>query len=336
MTRVLLSAAALAAALIPFAWSGSAQAQTCDDPFVTDLVAFKNKVVGTVEVCNDDLDLTVTYVADENWCLLRTRLEVEDDLADIPQTRRGRPLPWRFDHRRWHKGCVDSFPVKIALGDWEPGTELVVAANALVRGKGKLFPRGAWGAGTPFPKGKGTSYFHYTVQGEEFLCGGSDSKCVFVTSAGFTVAEFGGLDGADAICQQLAGAPDSLAAPGTYKAWLSDSNSSAADRFIQATVPYRRVDGVLVAENWAALVNTASVFLRQSIRIDEEGDRSLTFVWTGTNPDGSTAALNCMDWTEVTGPGNAVFGWTGTTSPGWTDDRFLACSSSTNLYCFQQ
>jgi hypothetical protein len=73
--------------------------------------------------------------------------------------------------------------------------------------------------------------------------------------------------GADLICQTRAQSATSLAAPGTYKAWLSSSTAWPADgtRFTQATVPYRLVDGTQIAADWAQLI----LFLDAPIGLDE-------------------------------------------------------------------
>ena len=50
----------LGLAVLPALWPGDAAAQTCDDPFSTDLIAAGRIEVGDVKVCNDDATLIVT------------------------------------------------------------------------------------------------------------------------------------------------------------------------------------------------------------------------------------------------------------------------------------
>jgi hypothetical protein len=76
---------------------------------------------------------------------------------------------------------------------------------------------------------------------------GPQAKIVFATSQGFT-GNLGGLAGADAICQAEANA---AGLPGTYKAFLSDNNTSAADRLNQSSLPYELVNGTPIAADWA-------------------------------------------------------------------------------------
>ncbi|MEZ4248105.1 MAG: hypothetical protein R3B99_07695 [Polyangiales bacterium] len=59
-------------------------------------------------------------------------------------------------------------------------------------------------------------------------------KRLFVTNQFFT-ANFGSLAGADMRCQAAATA---AGLPGTFKAWLSDSETSMASRSTHASVPY--------------------------------------------------------------------------------------------------
>ena len=62
----------------------------------------------------------------------------------------------------------------------------------------------------------------------------------------------GGLSGGDNLCNVeavIAGLPP------TYKAWLSDGTTSAAARLTHATVPYKRIDGVTIADDWADLTD---------------------------------------------------------------------------------
>ncbi|MEM7025497.1 MAG: hypothetical protein AAF637_23370 [Pseudomonadota bacterium] len=325
------------AVLAPLAWPDGAQAEECDDPFTTDLVV-DEQVVGAVEVCNDEADLTVTYLADEGWCLIRTRLDVADTLSAIPQTRRGRPLPARFAYQASLDPCIDRFGVQLSLRDWPSGTELFLAANARVREDEGRRRREAWGAGTPFPRGEGTSYFTYTVvaPGSCSLPGGSCT--VFVTSTlsdgGFAMDEADGpLAFADAACNAVA---EAAGLGGTYKAWLSDAAESPETRFIKASVPYLLVDGTQIADDWTDLTDGD---LDAPINLNENGASASARTWTGTRVNGTAAAQRCGEWTSTGSQG--VFGTTASTASPWTGASggtsvTTACTSSYAFYCFQQ
>ena len=110
----------------------------------------------------------------------------------------------------------------------------------------------------------------------------------------------GGLGGADAKCDARA---SEAGLSGTFKAWLSDSGCGPADGcrdFTQSTLPYFRVDGVRVADDWADLTDGS---LQASINVDEFGDdQDIADAWTNTQIDGSIdvmdSASNCNEWME--------------------------------------
>ena len=81
----------------------------------------------------------------------------------------------------------------------------------------------------------------------------NNEKIVFVTSETYTGA-LGGLDGADALCQERA---NDAGWPGTFKAWLSDRDTSVSQRFDRVFygTPFVRTDGVRVANDWADLTD---------------------------------------------------------------------------------
>jgi len=169
------------------------------------------------------------------------------------------------------------------------------------------------------------------------LCGPL-AKRVFVTEA--TVSpNLGGLAGADAQCTSLA---QTAGLPGIYKAWLSDETTSAKNRLTHSSVPYARVDGIVVANNFADLTDGS---LLAPITITQNGSVVSTgpsvFAWTGTTADGSTiAGHTCNNWTVANLSFNAASGQPGSTSGSWTDTAaLLACGifgASVHMYCFQQ
>jgi hypothetical protein len=172
-------------------------------------------------------------------------------------------------------------------------------------------------------------------------------KLVFITSQGFTGA-LGGLSGADTICQNLA---NSAHPPlnGVFKAWLSDTTQSPSTRFTHSNLPYVRVDGVPVANNWTALTQryTNTVNVLNPIIVDENGTSiGDAYVWTGTWCDGTALlapdpANYCNNWTA--GSPYPLYGpaaWP-TTQPNqyytwWTFFNAQTCDTVNHLYCFQQ
>ncbi len=158
---------------------------------------------------------------------------------------------------------------------------------------------------------------------------------VFVTSQNFGgIIGDGGLAGADARCQ--AAATGGAALGGSWKAWLSDSTTTAASRLGHATVPYKLINGTTIANNWTDLTDGSLV---SKINIDEFGKEVPSAdVWTGTAGDGLYAGSSCNNWTSRD---SSVTGMIGNVSAvrsvAWTrSGPGSACSNSGKLYCFEQ
>ena len=161
-------------------------------------------------------------------------------------------------------------------------------------------------------------------------------KKVFVTSAMYN-GNLGGLSGADAKCQALANA---AGLTGTFKAWLSDSTTSAKDRLTHSASGYARVDGVIVANDWNDLVSGG---LRNPIQIDENGGSQDSPVLTGTSASGTHTAHNCNNWTYAADPypyngPDGTLSWVGAVDSSWSNSGYRACYTFSvgRLYCFQQ
>jgi hypothetical protein len=185
------------------------------------------------------------------------------------------------------------------------------------------------GVGTSNP----TAALH--VAGDAAVLG--DYNRVFVTSQLYN-GNLGGLAGADALCQARA---DAAGLPGTYRAWLSDGTTNAADRLIHSMLPYRLVDGTPIAQNWADLTNGS--LAAPIIRTEFGSAITSSFsVRTSTLTNGVKAGGNyCNGWT-TTDPScsygafgfgradNAGSEWTHTPSGG------CYCGNNQRLYCIQQ
>jgi hypothetical protein len=186
--------------------------------------------------------------------------------------------------------------------------------------------------------------------GEAASEAGLKAHTVFVSSKLYD-GNLGGLSGADSKCQALATA---AGLTGTYKAWLSDSTTSAAYRLTHASAPYVLVDGTtVVAQNWNQLTSNGN--LLHAIDKTESGGPppvgtfqcggSEPTVWTYTDPSGAPVGggLDCSDWassavaTAFTGVAS------GTDWPFWTQfcqsgpgASASTCADSAALYCMQQ
>jgi hypothetical protein len=169
-------------------------------------------------------------------------------------------------------------------------------------------------------------------------CGAGGPCLLFLSSVLYTGNLKGtaasGLAGADAKCQGLA---DAAGLPGTYKAWLSDSTSSPASRFVRSTGPYRLVNGTTIAGEWGGLTDGV---LRAPINVTETGGGigGSEHVWTGTKIDGNPDDEHCGNWSSAA-TGEGVVGSATKLDAGWTkrtNDSDDGCDARHHLYCFQQ
>ncbi len=150
----------------------TAFAHTARDPFVTDLIAGRHIDVGEVLVWNDSDHLYVKYTTSKHWCLTETHLHVATSLKGIPQTKKGNPIPGKFEYKSYLNPCAEELLYKIPLDPhWECDTVLYVAAQAVVR-KG-CRSESAWGEGYDFPGKNWAMYFTYGVQCAQPACTGS-------------------------------------------------------------------------------------------------------------------------------------------------------------------
>jgi hypothetical protein len=189
---------------------------------------------------------------------------------------------------------------------------------------------------TTFPTTTTTTTTSTTTTTTLFPPCGVTTKCVFLTS-GYWTGNLGGLTGADEKCQTAAENGMPVLHGKVFKAWISDSVTSAADRLTHSTVPYARVDGVLVAMNWTGLTTS---YPDWPINIDENGNwqPDIPGAWTNTIPDGTLrfTEYTCSDWTADT-TGWATVGFPNVSRSGeWTRGQDYGCNEPASLYCFEQ
>jgi hypothetical protein len=158
---------------------------------------------------------------------------------------------------------------------------------------------------------------------------GVTERRIFVTSAART-ADLGGIDGADALCASEASA---AGLQGEFKAWLSTADSAVADRVVQSTVPYVRIDGARVADDWDDLTDGSILSL---INRDANGMEHVADVWTGTLPSGlSYTETDCDGFTNGL-VGAALCGTTQSINANWTSNQVPACDTPLRLFCIEQ
>jgi hypothetical protein len=181
----------------------------------------------------------------------------------------------------------------------------------------------------------------------------------FITSTGSGKgADFGGLAGADKLCQSLAAAVG--AGSREWRAYLSTQGSGAVNaRDRIGAGPWQNVKGVVVAKNVAELHGTNN--LSKQTALTEKGEMvngrsdtpNMHDILTGSQPDGTAFAgaddRTCGNWTK-SGDGAAQVGhhdrmgineeppaksWNSShPSRGCSDAALIGTGGAGRLYCF--
>jgi hypothetical protein len=181
----------------------------------------------------------------------------------------------------------------------------------------------------------------------------------FVTSAGSGKgADFGGLAGADKLCQSLAAAVG--AGSREWRAYLSTQGAQAVNaRDRIGSGPWQNVKGVVVAKSVAELHGTNNLTKQTALTekgemVNGRGDTpNMHDILTGSQPDGTAFAgaddRTCGNWTK-SGDGAAQVGhhdrmglneeppaksWNSShPSRGCSDAALIGTGGAGRLYCF--
>jgi hypothetical protein len=155
---------------------------------------------------------------------------------------------------------------------------------------------------------------------------------VFVTQNANN-GNLGGIAGADNVCQTAA---NNAGIAGTFKAWLATQAQGPAVTLTPSSLPYVRVDGVKVADNWTDLIDGS---LDAPIRVSELGNllASSSLVWTGATQLGQPiSTLQCADWSTASSDTVAVVGNAAEQGSGFSVWLNRPCDQPQRLYCIQQ
>lgn len=164
----------------------------------------------------------------------------------------------------------------------------------------------------------------------------SHERRVFLT-AQFVFADFMGAPNADVKCQMFGEA--AFGAGTSWVAWLSDASTSPATRFNRSLVPYKLVDGTVIASDWNDLTDG---MLAAPIEKDQFGTTwPNNEVWTATDAQGNwVGGPDCQGWTVlgmgVPGGPTGTVGHSGSTTT-WSTVFDQHCNrDNVKLYCFEQ
>jgi len=145
----------------------AASHMVCGDTTRVILYAGQTIDVGTVEVWNCSQNICVRYTTTGGWVMTETHLAIATSLGGIPQ-KNGNPIPGHFPYHAVHNPPVTEYTYCVPLGSWTPGTELYIAAHAVVKlldGNGNVIQQQTgWGDGEDFPGKNWATYLRYTVQ----------------------------------------------------------------------------------------------------------------------------------------------------------------------------
>lgn len=157
------------------------------------------------------------------------------------------------------------------------------------------------------------------------------ARIAFVTSTDVE-GDFGGVGGADDICNERATAGGLL---GDYRAIVSSTEESAKTHLDEG--PYVLRDGTPVAASKEVMFTTG---LAHAIDLDELGVSHTILplaVYTGTDAAGGTTTDTCLDWASNNSGESGTLGTTnGTLAAGWVDSNRTDCDTSASLYCVQR
>lgn len=147
----------------------------------------------------------------------------------------------------------------------------------------------------------------------------------------------GGIAGANGWCQFKANTSTiSELKDKQWKAWISDSNTSARENIIDHfNGPYKLLNGTIIANNWDDLVDLT---LGAPININQYGirDTNTGAVWSNTDYYGRVKSSdNCYNWYSADTSKRGGTGDSNQTNDRWTDYGSSTCDLPRALYCIE-
>ena len=161
---------------------------------------------------------------------------------------------------------------------------------------------------------------------------------IFVSSVDYKSGELQSLYLADAICFNRADDAGFLD-PLRFRAWLSDSTTSARDRLKPGRGRLVLTNGLVVADSWEALLTGE---LQNPIEVTEKMETYQGGVWTGTRPDGTAVpdSGHCDDWTSNSITKSGYYGYSDRVTAEWTIsadwDNPISCGVDFPIYCLAE
>jgi hypothetical protein len=140
----------------------------CDYAYSTDQVLYAGQkdIGATVSVEHDAGNFYVTYTMPDGWWLSETHVAISvNGIGDIPQTKKGNPIPGQFEYSQTHNPMVDEYTYTIPFPeDFDWGDCVCFATHAVVK---KVVDgvvtqeQTGWGGENGFPGKNWALYFCY-------------------------------------------------------------------------------------------------------------------------------------------------------------------------------
>jgi hypothetical protein len=158
-------------------------------------------------------------------------------------------------------------------------------------------------------------------------------RFAFVTSNIFDTTS--GIAGADTQCASEASA---AGLPGTFKALLATSTTSAASRFDLSvgSAPYVRIDGIKIAEAPAIARGAA---LDSGIWQHADGTYDSVNTWTGSSAPNvaGTTSTTCDDWSNNTTMAHGSPGGSSRADAAWWNKGVtFTCNGRASIFCLEE
>ena len=129
------------------------------------LMAGQDINAGKILIRDDAFYLTIKFQAEPDWRITEVHLAIATSLNGIPQTKKGNPIPGKFQYINDTLDSVESFQYKIPM-TWANGTILYIAAHCVVEGVDDFCGRNesAWAGNLSFPGRNWANYTTYLIE----------------------------------------------------------------------------------------------------------------------------------------------------------------------------
>jgi hypothetical protein len=142
---------------------------TCplSEPVTTEseLLAGQDIEVGLVSVRDDGENVSVKYTTDGDWVITELHLDIECELSEVPQTKKGNPKVGHFEFSEEFITPVTEHEFTKSLDELDCDS-IVIAAHAVVNNTITGVEETAWAdtQGLPFPGENWAMYFIYDIR----------------------------------------------------------------------------------------------------------------------------------------------------------------------------